>query len=229
MRISELSRRSGVPISSIKYYIRERLLAPGERHGPNQAEYDERHLDRLDLIRALREVGGLSVEVTRLVLESIEGPGTEAHPLDLALEAIYARGTTPDEATDDEYARARDEVRSFLSDLPWTIDDDENVYEREIVDALVKIRRFAWADYPAAALAPYARLAWEMAAFEFDEIDGGIDVDAIGAGRADAVKSAVLGTVLFEPIVLALRRQAHRARTIRQLRSMPLPPARGAS
>jgi len=39
------------------------------------------------------------------------------------------------------------------------------------------------------------------------------------------VKSAVLGTVLFEPILLALRRQAHRARLLRMLRGLPLPPA----
>ncbi|MDA0365404.1 MAG: MerR family transcriptional regulator [Chloroflexi bacterium] len=226
MRISELSRRSGVPISSIKFYIREQLLPSGERHGPNQANYDERHLERLDLIRALREVGGLSVEVTRLVLQSIDGPGSEAHPLDLALEAIYARNTSPDDEVSEEYRLAEAEVRAFLATLEWTVDDDKNVHERELVNALVKIRRFAWADHPAAALAPYARLAWEMAEFEFAEIGGGIDVDAMGAGRPEAVKTAVLGTVLFEPIVLALRRQAHRARTIRQLRSMPMPPAR---
>jgi len=226
MRISELSRRSGVPISSIKYYIREQLLPAGERHGPNQADYDDAHLARIDLIRALREVGGLSVEVTRLVLQAIDGPVSEAHPLDLALEAVHAREALPEAAFSEEYARARDEIHDFLSVLPWTIEDDANVYEREIVDALVKIRRFAWADYPASALAPYARLAWEMADFEFAEIDGGIDVGAVGAGRAEAVKSAVLGTVLFEPIVLALRRYAHRARTIRILRSLPLPPVR---
>lgn len=226
MRISELSRRSGVPISSIKFYIREQLLPPGERRGPNQAAYDELHLDRLDLIRALREVGGLSVEVTRLVLQSIDGPGSEAHPLDLALEAIYARSASPEDEVSEEYARAGAEVHAFLAMLPWTVEDDANVPERELVEALVKIRRFAWADYPASGLAPYARLAWEMAEFEFREIDGGIDVEAVGAGRPEAVKAAVLGTVLFEPIVLALRRHAHRARTIRQLRSLPLPPAR---
>ena len=47
MRIAELSRRSGVSVPTIKYYLREGLLAAGERTGPNQARYDEAHLRRL--------------------------------------------------------------------------------------------------------------------------------------------------------------------------------------
>ena len=222
MRISELSRRSGVPISSIKFYIREGLLAPGERRGPNQADYSDAHIERLDLIRALREVGGLSVDLARHVLDAIDVPRWEVHPLDVALEAIYAKAPPDD---DPDYERTHTEVHAFLDGLPWTVPGDEAVYERDIVDALVKIRRYAWADFPASALEPYARAAWMISAFEFDEIPGGLDPLAIRAGRADAVKSAVLGTVLFEPILLALRRYAQRARMMRLQAGAPVPPA----
>ena len=61
MRIAELSTRSGTSIASIKYYLREGLLAPGTPTGRNQADYGEAHLYRLRLIRALIDVGGLSV------------------------------------------------------------------------------------------------------------------------------------------------------------------------
>ncbi len=222
MRISELSRRSGVPISSIKFYIREDLLPPGERRGPNQAEYSKAHLERLDLIRALREVGGLSVEVTRHVLRGIDAPGREAHPLEVAFEAIYAKHADADESDEERATRA--EVRAFLDSLPWTAPGDEAVFEREIADALLKIRRYAWADFPASSLEPYARAAWEISRFEFEMIPRGLDLRDLRDGRADAVKSAVLGTVLFEPILLALRRHAHRARTMR-LHHIDEPPA----
>ena len=53
MRIAELSRDSGVPVPTIKYYVREGLLPPGELTSPNQAQYDASHLRRLRLIRAL--------------------------------------------------------------------------------------------------------------------------------------------------------------------------------
>jgi DNA-binding transcriptional MerR regulator len=223
VRISELSRRSGVPISSIKFYIRERLLPAGERRGPNQADYADEHLQRLDLIRALREVGGCSVDVTRHVLQAIDAPRHHVHPLDVAFGAIYA--SEPIEADREEYERTRAEIRAFLDALPWTIDGDAPISERELVDALMRIRRYAWADFPAAALMPYARIAWQIAAFEFEMIPGGIDAHAVGAARPEAVTTAVLGTMLFEPILLALRRQAHRARTVRIFLDMPLPPA----
>ena len=72
MRISELSRHSGVPVTTIKFYIREGLLPAGERSHRNQASYSEVHLRKLDLIRALREVAGLSLDVVRGVIEQIE-------------------------------------------------------------------------------------------------------------------------------------------------------------
>lgn len=44
MRLSELSKQSGVTTATIKYYLREGLLPPGERVTATQAEYDESHL-----------------------------------------------------------------------------------------------------------------------------------------------------------------------------------------
>jgi len=67
MRIGELARRSGVSIPTIKYYLREGLLPPGAATAPNQASYGEEHLHRLRLIRALLDVGGLTVAAAREV------------------------------------------------------------------------------------------------------------------------------------------------------------------
>src|SRR6478752_6940457 len=61
MRMKELSEVSGVPVATIKFYQRERLLPAGERTHPNQSVYGDEHLRRIRLIRALIEVGGLSV------------------------------------------------------------------------------------------------------------------------------------------------------------------------
>lgn len=59
MKVSELSTRSGVPISSIKYYLREGLLQSGVRTATNQADYGEPHVRRLRLIRSMTEIGEL--------------------------------------------------------------------------------------------------------------------------------------------------------------------------
>lgn len=76
MRIGELSKLSGVPAATIKFYVREGLLPPGARTKANQAEYDETHLRRLRLIRALLDVGGLSVATSRRLLALLDDPGT---------------------------------------------------------------------------------------------------------------------------------------------------------
>lgn len=75
MRIAELSRRTGVPVPTIKYYLREGLVPHGERTSPNQARYDESHVHRVRLVRALVEVGGLPITAAREVLTLMHEPG----------------------------------------------------------------------------------------------------------------------------------------------------------
>ena len=68
MRLAELSERSGVSTATIKYYLREGLLPPGRRVNATTAEYDEEHLRRLRLVRALIQVGRVPVATAREVL-----------------------------------------------------------------------------------------------------------------------------------------------------------------
>ncbi|WP_143532210.1 MerR family transcriptional regulator [Saccharothrix sp. ALI-22-I] len=44
MKVSELARATGVPIPTIKYYLREGMLAPGRRTSVNRAWYDHGHV-----------------------------------------------------------------------------------------------------------------------------------------------------------------------------------------
>src|SRR4029453_2271213 len=95
MRVAELVRRSRVPRSTIKFYIRSGLLPAGGPAGRNQASYGPRHLERLELIRALREVAGLPLDgvarVTRELDAAYErGWDADADPIGEALRAIYA-------------------------------------------------------------------------------------------------------------------------------------------
>src|SRR5215218_9536808 len=81
MRISELSRESGVPVATIKYYLREGLLPAGTPTSATSAWYDERHVDRLNLIRALVDVGRLPIARVREVVTALEQPPTSWHDL----------------------------------------------------------------------------------------------------------------------------------------------------
>src|SRR5690606_31056727 len=72
--VSELVERTGVPLASIKYYLREGLLMPGTPTSATQAEYGDEHVRRLGLIKALTDVVGLSVAKARAVLRLIDQP-----------------------------------------------------------------------------------------------------------------------------------------------------------
>ncbi|MFD7966655.1 MerR family transcriptional regulator [Streptomyces zaomyceticus] len=79
MRIAELGRICGVSTPTIKYYIREGLLPAGRLTSSNQARYTENHVHRLRLIRALLELGGLSVAKLRAIVTVLDGEADLSH------------------------------------------------------------------------------------------------------------------------------------------------------
>ncbi|MFY1623118.1 MerR family transcriptional regulator [Micromonospora sp. WMMD723] len=121
MRISDLARISGVPLPTIKFYIRERLLPPGRPTARNQAEYGEEHLARLRLIRVLAGIGRLSLSSVRRVLAALDDRS-------LALGA-QCRATIwalfPDQPEEDDtpdVGPARVQVDAFIDRLGWEVD-----------------------------------------------------------------------------------------------------------
>lgn len=76
MKISELSARSGVPVSTIKFYIRKKLLPKPVKTGETQGYYTRKHLDRLLLVQKIQREGSMPLdkirEITRLIDSSEE-------------------------------------------------------------------------------------------------------------------------------------------------------------
>jgi DNA-binding transcriptional MerR regulator len=70
MRMAELSRKSGVARETIHYYLREGLLPRPRKGGRTVAYYDDEHLERLLLIRRLREEKYLPLAVIRRLLDT---------------------------------------------------------------------------------------------------------------------------------------------------------------
>src|SRR3954471_23038235 len=79
MRIAELSRHTGVPVPTIKYYLREGLLPAGELTSPNQARYDDRHAERLRLLPVLLDIGPVPTPTIRHLLQALDGPDPDVH------------------------------------------------------------------------------------------------------------------------------------------------------
>jgi DNA-binding transcriptional MerR regulator len=207
MRISELSRLSGVSIPTMKFYLREGLLPPGTPTAPNQADYSDDHLRRLRLIRSLTEVGGLTLRQVRSVLEAMDDRRRPLH--ELLGVAHHALGPPPDEEPPAvDVVEAREDVDRFLKDRGWRV-SAEAPARRALAQALATLRLLGRAG-DVAVLEPYARVADRLAATEVGTL-------APSGSRAEAVEAAVLGTVLFEAVLVALRRLAQEHHSARKL------------
>ncbi|EDY52308.1 transcriptional regulator, partial [Streptomyces clavuligerus] len=120
MRIGELSRRTGVPVPTIKYYVREGLVPAGRLTSPNQADYGEVHEQRLRLIRALLDVGGLKVAAVADVLVAVDDPGLPEHKvLGVATDLLVSR--YPEEEPDVALEAARARVDELIERRGWRV------------------------------------------------------------------------------------------------------------
>jgi DNA-binding transcriptional MerR regulator len=194
MRISELSRKSGVSVPTIKFYIREELLPAGRLTSATQAEYDEHHLRRLRLVRALIGVRGLSVEATRQVLGALSEEQSNPHlVLGLALGAIRLCDETAEETG--QLAA----VDALIGELGWQVHRDAPA-RGVLAETLASLQQFGVAlDWR--ALLPYARLAEETARLDLDHLEGVQD-------PLELAERAVVLTSVLEPALMALRRLA---------------------
>lgn len=203
MRISDLSRASGVSIPTIKFYLREGLLPPGLATARNQATYDDAQLRRLRLIRILVEVGGLSLDAVRRVLAALAEPDA---PLHETLAAAHTALRRDPPSAGDEVARTRAETDAWLTSLGWNLTGSSPARD-DLAAALLALRELGWAVGPE-VFARYAEHADALADAELAYVAGQEE-------PAAAVEATVIGTVVFERALVALRRlaQEHHSRT----------------
>lgn len=198
MRLSELSRESDLPIPTIKFYLREGLLPPGDARGAGPAEYSAVHLRRLRLIRALAQVGDLPLSTIADILVTIDDDDVSVHgALGAAHYALAAGGAR--NAGSPELDGARAEVDTFLDGLGWVLKPDAPDRD-ELASALVMLRSLGW-KVDTRVFTRYAKAADRLAGWEVAQMPEGVE-------REIAVENAVVGTVVFESVLTALRRLA---------------------
>ncbi|OPF72640.1 transcriptional regulator [Streptomyces antioxidans] len=202
MRLAELSERSGVPTATIKYYLRERLLPPGERITATQAEYGEEHLRRLRLVRSLIQVGRMPVATAREVLAAAEDESLSQNTRMGAAVWALPHGPEPDE-DDPHAARARAQVDTVVRRMGWShgqeLGDTSPAY-RMLVAAIASLDRLGY-PHDTEHLLVHARLAGELAVADLDLVE---TYDT----PPERIEAVVALTVLYEPVLLSLRRLA---------------------
>lgn len=192
MKMAELSTTTGISVATIKYYLRQGLLAPGERTRPNQANYTPAHVRRVRLVKSLLEVGGLSVAAAGRVIGAIDSDVPLAQTFEIAQKTV-----SDDLDVDTIDPAALDRIDEVISG--WTVHPTNpgRLAAARILTTYTAVGqedRSGWFDrYAAAAL-----LAAEA---DLDEIETRPD-------RETKAETVVVGTVLGDALFAALRRAA---------------------
>jgi len=227
MRISDLALRADVSIPTVKFYLRQGLIPAGTATSATMAEYTSEHVERVRLVRALVDVGGLSLAAVRKVLSILDGETTAgtAEPdgrptAGAGADGTAADGTAAGSAGADTAAwairAAQDALppqppnfatttraNAAVSALGWRVDPDSAAL-RQLEAALIALDTVGLPPNLSTLLA-YADAALRVAQ---------ADVKTIPTGSPEQVsRHMVLETVMYEPLLLALHRLAQQHAT----------------
>ncbi|WP_433012611.1 MerR family transcriptional regulator [Kribbella sp. CA-294648] len=198
MRIAELSRISGVPVPTIKYYLRENLLPPGELTSPNQASYSEAHLRRLRLIRALVDLAQVPVARVREVLEGLDSDTMSLHEkIGRAHRAITPQRQLT--STSDAREAATAQANALLESHGWSVEPDAPALNT-LIETIAALRTLQQ-DHLVSFLDSYA-----TAVEKFTELEVAAVTSPPGHTTPDHIaESVILGTILGETLISSLR------------------------
>ncbi|MEV6674735.1 MerR family transcriptional regulator [Streptomyces sp. NPDC051162] len=207
MKISELSRTTGVPVASIKFFRREGLLPAGRATAATLAEYGDEHVQRLRLIKALTTLGGLSIAATREVLAAVDradSPDGTLKAISYALPVPVAQApaAAADEGADEEAeaeAAAAADVSGLIATMDWRI-PGTSPHIHGLTTALRELRRLD-ADYRPERLVAYAELARSIARLDLERAAAFEDSPTLA-------EQAVVVLALSGPMLELLRRLA---------------------
>ena len=205
MRISELAERTGVSIASLKFYLREGLLHSGEAQSATRASYDESHVERVRLIRALIDVGRLSIERVREVVDALDHPPATRHEL-LGTAHAVLRNATPAgrEPTSEVLARIAELGAPACHESPAS---------SQLARALTDAELAGW------HVSDLVLRTWYSAMVRVAESDVVPELAALSA--SEALQYVVVGNVLTDPVVIALRRVAQETVSAARLDMVP--------
>lgn len=208
-----------VTIPTVKFYLRQGLLPAGTAMSMTQADYEQSHVERLRLIRALVDVGGLSLGAVRTLLAALDSEGEAAEPKPASAATSTSKPKATSKSASTVAAAAVRALNAAHEALPPQVPDRGLPPNR----ALAAVSALGWQVDPGS----FALRQLDAALIALDTVGvppsvstlltygeaadrvARADVDSIPAGTPDdVIRHLVLGTVMYEPVLIALRRLA---------------------
>jgi DNA-binding transcriptional MerR regulator len=229
LKMSVFAVRSGVPIPTIKHYLRERLLPEPVRTSKNMAYYDAALIPRVKAIKRLQTTLHLPLHVIRQVLDRAEN---EVMPGDVAIEATIARvlgELAPREVLSRKQlaeAGVLDEELSLFRALGIIAPDLSGGTERYVGDDVTLLRLLGQARraglsakmLPPEILRAYVEALGNLVRVELQMFRAGV----LPIAGNDLAKLSEVATTLSERLVVLLRRKLLLP-TLRSLVEEPTP------
>ena len=185
----------------MKYYLREGLVHPGERVEANQTAYDDTHVQRVRLVRALIEIGGLSIAAAKQVLSTLDSEDTSlAYTFEAAQHALGVGGATAATAE----PRARTRIEELADAHGWRTSAENPGFEvaARALDAFSTIGFVPSGEF----LDAYASAAATIARADLMALTTRTRPDLVA-------ELMVVGTVLGDALIAGLRRLAQQNET----------------
>ncbi len=198
MRISELSDATGVSAATIKYYLREGLLPEGRKLTQRLVEYDARHVRRLHLLRLLREAGHVPVQALRQLVGVATGTRRSIHEMFMAAADALCPEASP---AGPGRRRAEALADQMIKTAGWSNIRSASPDRANLAAVLEQIGSYDTHPRDPEEVAPYIRLADEIARYELEHLDDTKD-------RQGLLEEMVVGQVVFGQLLATLRRLA---------------------
>ncbi len=205
--LTELARQAGMPVATVKYYLREGLLPDGVKRSATRADYGTTHLERLRLLRLLREVGDVPVERLRALVSALESPSDD--PFDV-LGAGTEALARPTPGPGPHAVRADELAEELVGRGGWEgcpADTAERLGLRVVLEQVL-----TWEEVglPVRAddLTPYVEAADRVARHDIASMRDG--------EPAELLTQIVVGQVVYGELLAALRRVAEAHHAVRR-------------
>jgi DNA-binding transcriptional MerR regulator len=201
MQLRELSEAAGTTPATIKFYLREGLLPPGDTVHATRASYSPKHIKRLQLIHALRRIVGLSIEQVHGILtladDGVPQLALLAHVQRVVLGLGSDTGNVARTAAADAVVRMRD----------WP---DAQSDARDALDRHIALMEGLGITLPLELLNQYSRAVDAIAGLDLELTTAGNDTD-------DVILTAAIGMHMHSQLMLKLLALAQASHAIRRL------------
>jgi DNA-binding transcriptional MerR regulator len=154
LKIGEIAKKSGVPPSTIRYYVRQGLLPEPDKVNKSMAYYDERCIEKIQAIRHLQERKYFPLSVIKNILRRMD-KGMSLDEAEAIEDAVFGtQAGKPEKVMDRlEFIEAtgltNEELRKALKIgllIPYLHEKGRTLYNHEDVhfgrEVLSKIIRF---------------------------------------------------------------------------------------